>query len=344
MALHQVPATYLMVTAFVSYFILGVCYLQGVNIALAFGLAMVPWLVIVFFEIKWTYRHFHWFAAFSFMAFVQVIHYSEHCIQVIQVHLFDVNPHEAQAIFSRLNIEGVHFVGDSLLTLGTLLLIYKFPRNPWLWVALPFQVLHEAEHVYLVFNYVFEGAKVGGPGLLASPGGAIGGGIGLIRADLHWIYNTLYTIPFVIALVWQLKRTYDEALDEAFPEAPQSELVSASQKLETFHYRPSETVLASGDDADRMYIVTEGEACVIDEDADGVETVVDTVRHGQVFGATGLLVPGAPHPRTVRAQTDLTVLAMDGETFRHLVAVSRVTHDEVPRAGGTPAAPAPGTA
>lgn len=65
--------------AFVSYFILGVCYLQGLNIALAFGLAMAPWLLIVFVEIKWTYRHFHWFAAFSAMAFVQVIHYSQHC-------------------------------------------------------------------------------------------------------------------------------------------------------------------------------------------------------------------------------------------------------------------------
>jgi hypothetical protein len=350
LALHQVPGTYLLVCAFVSYFIIGVCYLQGVNIAVAFGLAMAPWLLVVFVELKWTYKHFHWFAAFSAMAFVQVIHYSEHCIQVIQVHIFNVNPHQAQAIFSRLNIEGVHFVGDSLLTLGTLLLVYKFPRNPWLWVALPFQIIHESEHLFLVFEKLFAGVPQGGPGLLASPNGAIGGGFGLIRPDLHWIYNTLYTIPFVIALIYQLRRTYDESLDEVFPDAPKSELVAAGQKLETFHYRPSESVLCAGDDADRMYIVTDGQACVVQEDENGVETVADTLHHGQIFGATGLLVPGAPHPRTVRAQTDLTVLAMDGETFRHLMSVSQLTHAEAAKAlaasGGAqpPAAATPGLA
>jgi hypothetical protein len=328
LALHQVPASYLLVTAFTSYFILGVCYLQGVNIAIAFGIAMIPWVVIAFFEIKWSYKHFHWFALFTFMVFVQTIHYSEHCIQVIQVHFFDVNPHKAQAIFSRLNIEGVHFVGDTLLTIGTLALLYKFPRNPWLWVALPFQIIHEAEHLFLMFNYVFEGVPVGGPGLLAK-GGAIGGGLPLIRADLHWIYNTLYTIPFVLSLIYQLKRTYDEALDEAFPEAPKSELVAASQKLESFEYRPAETVLAAGDDADRMYIVTEGEASVIEHNDAGGEREVDTLHHGQTFGAIGLLVPGASHPRTIRAKTPLRVLAMDGETFRHLVAVSELTHEEL---------------
>src|SRR4051812_49414391 len=147
LALHRVPPSYILVAAFVSYIILALAYIQGVVIWLGFGLAIAPWLVIVFLEIEWTYEHFGWFAAFGAIAFVQTIHYSEHCIQIIQYHLFNQTAHESQAIFSSLNREGVHFVGDSLLTVGTLLLLYKFPRNPWLWVALPFQIIHEAEHV-----------------------------------------------------------------------------------------------------------------------------------------------------------------------------------------------------
>ena len=327
MAIHRVPSKYLLISAFISYMILAISYLEGAPPWIAFGLALLPWCLMVMFELQWSYKHFHWFALFGLMAFVQTIHYSEHCIEIIQVHIFHEPVYKAIAIFSTLNIEWVHFLGDTFLTIGTLVLVSKFPRNPWLWVAIPFQIAHQAEHTFLIFNYLFEGARAGGPGLLSSPGGAIGGGVGLNRPDLHWIYNTLYTIPFVLALIYQLKRTYDEALDEAFPEAPKAELLEASRRLETFHYAVSETVLAPGDDADRLYIIVEGEAVVFRHDDDGQVVEVATLHKGQYFGEVGLLVPGAPHTKTIRAKTDLTVLAMDEPTFRHLMDTSQATHD-----------------
>jgi hypothetical protein len=344
-----VPAVYLLITAFVSYLILALTFLQLQNPAqnawIAFGLAMTPWFVLIFFEVEWTYAHFRWFALFAVLAFVQTIHYSEHCIEVIQIHLFGVHPADAQAIFGQLNIEAVHFAGDTFLTLGTLALLWKYPRNPWLWVAAPFQIVHQAEHIFLVFNYLFEGVPQGGPGLLATnPGapGAIGGGVGLNRADLHWIYNTLYTIPFVIAFVYQLKRTYDETLDEVFPRANPAELLAATRHAETFRYAQSETVLAGGDETDRTYIVTDGEAIVCECDESGREVAVATLRHGKVFGPK-LLAEGAGRGRLVRAKTDLSVLAMEGDTYRHLVTVSR----EARGAGGSqpsPPMPAPDSA
>jgi hypothetical protein len=333
LAIHQVPASKIVVVSFMSYLISSVAYLQGAQAYVAFGLALLPWLGIALVEVKWAYKHFHWFAVYTFMVIVQAIHYSEHCIQVIQYHIFNDSAHESQAIFSKFNIEGVHFAGDSLLTIGTLVLIAKFPRNPWLWVAIPFQIAHQAEHSYLMFNYVFEGTKVGGPGLLGTPGGLIhirdAGGLGLIRPDLHWIYNTLYTIPFVISLVYQLKRTYDESLDEAFPDAPMHEKQEAARHLATFHYEPGELVLAPGSDDKRLYIITEGEAGVF-EDRDGQEVRVGHLHKGQYFGEMGLLLPDAPHTKIVRAMDKkLTVLAMEEATFRHLMASSTLTQQEV---------------
>jgi hypothetical protein len=327
-ALHKVPSTYLLGAFFVSYLILAIAWLEGSPPWLAFGLALVPWGIIMFVEVEWTYKHYGWLALFFLMAFVQTIHYSEHCIEMVQYHLFHNPLKESLAIFSKLNVEGVHFGGDSFLTIGTFLLLTKFPRNPWLWVAAPFQLAHQAEHNFLFFNYAFEGAPAGAPGILGK-GGVGWGGLGLVRTDLHWVYNTLYTIPFVLALLWQLRRTFDEALEEAFPDVPQAELLRASQHLATFRYAPGETVLSPGDDADRLYIITEGMALVSTHDADGNEIEVATLHRGQYFGEIALLVPDAQHTKTIRAKSDLQVLAMDEETFRHLTSVSQITQDEL---------------
>jgi hypothetical protein len=325
---HKVPPGKIVLTAFASYLIVALAWLGGASIGIAFLLGILPWIPIAFVEIEWTYKHYGWFVLFFVMAIVQAIHYSEHCIEVIQVHFFNTPVPQAQAIFSKLNIEGVHFVGDSLLTLGTMGLLWKFPRNPFLWIAAPFQILHQAEHVFLFSEHVIWGYPQGGPGLLAfKPGSAVApqlnGALGslLNRPDLHWIYNTLFTIPFVTALIYQLKRTYDEALDEAFPEAPKSELEAAARKLETFKYVPGETVVTPGDPAHRLYIITEGEANVVD-DVDGSEVVIATLGHGKVFGEHGLATPGAVHDKCVVAKTELTVLAMDESTFNHLEQAS----------------------
>ncbi len=185
-------------------------------------------------------------------------------------------------------------------------LLWKFPRNPWLWIAAPFQILHQAEHTFLFFEHVLWGYPQGGPGLLAFSPAAVGnpqlnGALGslLNRPDLHWIYNTLYTIPFVIALVWQLKRTYDEALDEAFPEAPKSELVrprpSNARRSSTSPARPSSrlAIRPSGCTSSPRARPTS-----IDE-IDGNEVVIGTLGHGKVFGEHGLAVPGAVHDKTI---------------------------------------------
>jgi CRP-like cAMP-binding protein len=338
LALHRVPQRYLLISAFVSYCVLAMGYLQGTTIWVAFGLALFPWVIMVFFEVEWTYKHFGWFALFAFMAFVQLIHYSEHCIEVVQYHIFNDPLKESTAIFSKFNIEGVHLAGDSFLTIGTIVLLSKFPRNPWLWVAIPFQLAHQAEHTFLGYMHWIAHAPQGSPGLLGK-GGAIAGGLPLTRVDLHWIYNTLYTIPFVLALIWQLRRTYDEALDIAFPDAPKSELVETGRHLETVRFVRGQTILAPGDDVERLYIISEGEAEVYTHDKDGAVVEVARLHRGQYIGDIALLVRNVAHTKTVRAVTDVVTLAMDEPTFRHLMSSSELTHEEMLALAGAHLAP-----
>lgn len=326
LAIHKVPATYLLGAFLVSYLILAISWLETDTAWLAFGLAFIPWFIIIFTEVSWSYKHYRFLALGFLMAVVQTIHYSEHCIEVIQYHIFHDPLKDSVAIFTKLNVEYVHFLGDSFLTLGTLVLLTKFPRNPWLYVAIPAQLAHQFEHNFLWFTYQFLDAKPGMAGVLGKGGLAGSNGLlGLPRVDLHWFYNTLYTIPFVIALIWQCKRTYDEALEEAFPEAPAEELIRASKHMATFQYAAGETITAPGDDVSRLYIITEGLAVVSQADEQGNEVEVARLHKGQFFGEIALLVPGAKHTKTVRAFTSTRVLAMDEETFHHLTQVSRAT-------------------
>src|SRR5262245_22774250 len=102
--LHKVPATYLLGAFLVSYLTLAISWLQTDPAWLAFGLALVPWGISMLVEIEWSSRHFHWLALFFTMALVQTIHYSEHCIEIIQYHIFHNPLKDSVAIFTKLNV------------------------------------------------------------------------------------------------------------------------------------------------------------------------------------------------------------------------------------------------
>ncbi|MDQ1695062.1 MAG: putative transport system ATP-binding protein, partial [Frankiaceae bacterium] len=194
-------------------------------------------------------------------------------------------------------------------------------------------------HTFLGFMHWIKDAPQGSPGLLGK-GGAIAGGLPFTRVDLHWMYNTLYTIPFVLALIYQLRRTYDEALEMAFPDAPKSELVETGKHLETIRFARGQTILAPGEDVERLYIISEGEAEVYTHDEKGNVVEVARLHRGQYIGDIGLLVRNVAHTKTVRAVTDVSTLAMDESTFRHLMAASQLTRDEMLALAGAHLAPA----
>jgi CRP-like cAMP-binding protein len=111
------------------------------------------------------------------------------------------------------------------------------------------------------------------------------------------------------------RRRY-EWLVKAFPHAPAPLLTEATSRLRRTRYRPGDVIVAEGEPADRFYIVTSGEAEVIQR-VENRDVYVSTVAPGQYFGEVGLLA-SRPRNATVRAVSDLEVLSLDKETFRRV--------------------------
>lgn len=107
-----------------------------------------------------------------------------------------------------LNIEWVHFVFNTWVAVAAPILLWRFRANPWLWAVTILSLWHEIEHIAIMTAFLATG-KAGTPGILAR-GGLVGGGLPLVRADLHFLYNLAETVPLVVAFVWQLARAGGE--------------------------------------------------------------------------------------------------------------------------------------
>lgn len=268
-----------------------------------------------------------------------------------------------------LDFETIHLVWDTLVWLGALWLLTKFPRNIWLWVAMIFASLHEVEHLFLGYIYLFEQRALfnypeqlwattvdddgfvtatpdgqepgtntfyeagGKAGLLARNGmveNLLGtSGVFPLRPYLHFIYNALVVIPTVIAFIVQTRKVYDQYLAKALPALSEEELVQTTPKLERQKYESGSVIVRQGDLADKFYIITRGQVEVLREQ-NGQEVVVSRLGTGQYFGEIGLL-HGGKRIATVRAAGDAEVMALDRETFGNLMGDSELSRQEVDR-------------
>lgn len=273
----------------------------------------------------------------------------------------------ACGVLGFLDFELVHLVWDTLVWIGALWLLTKFPRNRWLWVAMVFASIHEVEHLFLgaiyyfdtneVFNYtkqlwatvadgnIVTAHPVGQESVLAAfyeAGGKTGimGKNGMVeslllgannlfppRPYLHFIYNSLVVIPTVIAFLVQTRQVRDEYLNTIFKDVDEKQLIWATAKLERQTYEPGEVIIHQGDPADRFYIIAKGQVEVLREQPDGQEIVVSRLGREQYFGEIGLL-HGGKRTATVRAADNVEVMTLDRETFDDLLNASELTRGE----------------
>jgi ABC-type lipoprotein export system ATPase subunit len=110
----------------------------------------------------------------------------------------------------------------------------------------------------------------------------------------------------------------------------EEDLSDLSTRLEPQVLEAGAIVFSEGDPADRFFIIIRGAFEVVRRRADGSENVVAMLGPGQFFGEIGLL-EGAPRNASVRvaAEGDASVLALDGDTFRSLVANNALAHDSI---------------
>ncbi len=130
-----------------------------------------------------------------------------------------------------------------------------------------------------------------------------------------------------------------QCLVRVFPHASRPLLVEATRRLLRTRYRRGDVIVAEGEPADRFYIVTSGEAEVVQR-VGKREVCVSTFTAGQYFGEVGLLM-SRPRNATVRAVSEVEVLSLDKETFRRITDDSDTAEDLAEVVGVRSFRPAP---
>jgi len=118
-------------------------------------------------------------------------------------------------------------------------------------------------------------------------------------------------------------------LVRVFPEATLPLLVELAGRARRRRYRRGEVIVAEGEQADRFYIVTSGEAEVMARIADR-DVYLGMFGPGASFGEVGLLT-SSPRNATVRAVSTVEVLTLDEEAFRQIVERSDSAAEELAR-------------
>jgi hypothetical protein len=140
-----------------------------------------------------------WLALYVVLAATQSAHVGEHVVQVAQLRLLGIPATDAHGVFGALDVEWVHFVWNAWVLAAIGVLLAGRPRSGWLWAAGLLAGWHLAEHTVLIGLYLATGVD-GRPGLLAD-GGLLGGGLPVLRPELHLAYNLIETLPLLIGLV-----------------------------------------------------------------------------------------------------------------------------------------------
>ena len=120
-----------------------------------------------------------------------------------------------------------------------------------------------------------------------------------------------------------------DAVYSVFRDLPASDLSTVAGRLQSMSVEPGAVVVRQGAPADKFFIIVEGEVDIVRED-DGAETTINTLGPGDYFGEVAILRDSS-RIATVRAKTPTTLLAMDRDSLKSLVAGSLGTTEEFDR-------------
>lgn len=109
---------------------------------------------------------------------------------------------------------------------------------------------------------------------------------------------------------WMERRAAITALAKALPRLEREDLLALDVHAERVHVSAGATILTQGDPSDRLYVIVRGEVVVSNTPDGGVEVELAVLRAVDVFGEIGVL-EGRPRTATVRALTDVSLLALD---------------------------------
>lgn len=120
-----------------------------------------------------------------------------------------------------------------------------------------------------------------------------------------------------------------DAVYSVFRDLPERDLATIAGRLQTMTVEPGEVVVRQGGPADKFFIIVEGDVEVVRED-DGEERTINVLGAGDYFGEVAIL-RDSTRIATVRATARTTLLTMDRDALRSLVAGSLGTTEEFDR-------------
>jgi len=112
-----------------------------------------------------------------------------------------------------------------------------------------------------------------------------------------------------------------EVVYSVFRDLPRQESLGFTGELQPINVAAGEIIVRQGAPADKIFIIVKGEVVVEREEADGSKVELETLKDGQFFGEVAIM-RDTPREATARAKTDVTLLALQRDTFQRLVAGS----------------------
>ncbi|MCP5014224.1 MAG: cyclic nucleotide-binding domain-containing protein [Ketobacter sp.] len=110
------------------------------------------------------------------------------------------------------------------------------------------------------------------------------------------------------------------------PDLNDEEWQEVEANFEVMQYKPEQIIIRRGDEADKFYLITEGEVEILQADE---STVITRLGSGQYFGETGLLRDNK-RTATVRAAANgVEVMAISREAFTRLMAESKMSKEDI---------------
>jgi alkyl hydroperoxide reductase subunit AhpC len=119
----------------------------------------------------------------------------------------------------------------------------------------------------------------------------------------------------------------DDWLEKVFPELAGPALESLAHGADKVSYSDGDTIVAEGEDANRFYVIAQGEVAVTRRTPEGEEIELATLSPGQFFGEVGILAE-TRRTATVRAIGDVELLALSWQEFQETLERSDGTDRE----------------
>jgi putative ABC transport system ATP-binding protein len=138
-------------------------------------------------------------------------------------------------------------------------------------------------------------------------------------------------------LAKQVKRTIiiadgeiiEEYLAKAFPSLTQQQLIWATSKLTPLKYPAGASIIQTGENPDKFYIVTKGEVELVMNNRDGQEHIITRLQRGHYFGEVGLIHGATMTSARAASENPVEVASLDYDSFKEFLSQSETVNEAI---------------